>query len=212
MRTSNDGAIYWGDQRLSLRDSVKQLKDKPIPKEMPVYGHDVTQGPLEEDVDRMPCRKDNGHCSDICNPPLSSMRGVFYVHGNPCSCGNGRIKSKDYIEYSCVAGSGCAFRCTDGECINHLDVCDGVTNCDWGEDERNCTEELKYKHWLRHLENEPGNPEDPPSEKKLLNDIRVAIKDLYKGEGSGATIFLLSLMLICTVLGFTYALFHKTIR
>lgn len=201
--------LYWGDHRLILRGIAKELKDKKIPKEMPIHGY---LPPVEPEVyGDILCFKDNGGCSDICTP---SMKGGIIFGGDHCSCGNGRKESEesfDYSENKCVPGSNCDFQCPGpgGECIGHLDVCDGVANCEWGEDERNCTEELRRQHVLQSRGMPAVPPEDYNPMKMFIKDT---LKEFQKGEGSGAIIFLLSLILICTVLGFSYALFRKTLR
>lgn len=202
IRTSNDGAIYWRNQRLSLRDSLLELQDKKNPDEMPILITTISS--LRLDKESPLCLTDNGGCSDIC-----TLVGKSKV--NHCGCGNGRQRwhPNMFNEMGCIPGVKCDYQCPDGECIENLEVCDGLPNCEWGEDERNCTQEQRMHYYSKHLESLEGGK---LTDEQMNMSIEV-LKEGQKGNGSAGTIItFLSVILVCTVLGFSIALFHKAIR
>lgn len=137
--SSSDGTIYWGkDKMLKMADVVGNATSDVVPQEIPLIVYQI-----ETESDLSGCMHSNGGCTDICNPifRLNEFVDLLDTVGyQNCTCGNERqlMLSLSGSTSKCTPLTSCEFRCRSGECLTRKDVCDGLANCEMGEDEYNC--------------------------------------------------------------------------
>lgn len=150
--SSSDGTIYWGKDKLLKMADVVGNETIAVPQEMPLLVYQI-----KAETDQLGCMPGNGGCTDICNPIIEGFIDNSFeaAISQNCSCGNKRRLSRLLVPqwtniqlrspYSlsgptskCIPYTTCEFRCASGECLSKVEVCDGLANCEMGEDEYNC--------------------------------------------------------------------------